>query len=443
MKIVIFGGSGRMGKIFAKIFKEAGQEVIIVDLNEKEGREMEKNLGVKYTKDNFIVSEADFVIISVPIGATASLIEQIGPLIKDGSLVSDLTSIKFEAVKALDKWINKKAEIISIHPMFGPRVLDVSGQVFILCPIRTGISKFNWLNFIENFFLERKVKVVVSSSEEHDRIMAVIQGLTHFLYITAGWTFKKLDFNVKKSRKLSSPIYDLMLDIIGRILGQDPHLYAHIQMDNPLAKEVRERFIECVIKLNEVINAKDEKEFVEIMDSSARHFLEINSAMSRSDKVISVLSAELEFLKKNIGEEIFLKHIYSKEIHFGNLLVLDGENLILEKNGKKEKLKIANVIVLKDQDEILERKKEFFGMVKKDFSLLIDEDLDEKVIVEILNLQKFTKEIEEIKIKEVYFDKKFGSKKSVCYEISFISRNLKEKIKETIKFLERIGKLRK
>jgi len=117
--------------------------------------------------------------------------------------------------------------------------------------------------------------------------------------------------------------------------------------------------------------------------------------------------------------------------------------LILEKNGKKEKLKIANVVILKDQDEILERKKEFFGIVKKDFSLLIDKDMGEKIIVEILNSQKFTKEIEEVKIKEIYFDKKFESKKSVCYEISFINKNLKEKIKETIKFLGRIGKLRK
>jgi len=52
--------------------------------------------------------------------------------------------------------------------------------------------------------------------------MAVVQGLTHFNYISIGKTLEKLSFNVRESRKYSSPIYDLMLDMVGRIIGQNP-----------------------------------------------------------------------------------------------------------------------------------------------------------------------------------------------------------------------------
>jgi len=67
--------------------------------------------------------------------------------------------------------------------------------------------------------------------------MAVVQGLTHFNYISIGKTLEKLSFNVRESRKYSSPIYDLMLDMVGRIIGQNPKLYASIQMQNPEVTE--------------------------------------------------------------------------------------------------------------------------------------------------------------------------------------------------------------
>jgi len=57
-------------------------------------------------------------------------------------------------------------------------------------------------------------RVEVLNPEEHDEIMAVVQALTHFAYIGIGATLQALDFDVEKSRKFMSPVYEIMIDFV-------------------------------------------------------------------------------------------------------------------------------------------------------------------------------------------------------------------------------------
>jgi prephenate dehydrogenase len=51
---------------------------------------------------------------------------------------------------------------------------------------------------------ESGAHIVIVGPEEHDRFVSVVQGLTHFAYITIGTTLDRLDFNVKESRRFMS-----------------------------------------------------------------------------------------------------------------------------------------------------------------------------------------------------------------------------------------------
>jgi len=42
------------------------------------------------------------------------------------------------------------------------------------------------------------------TQEEHDEIMAVVQALTHFAYISIGAALRTLDFDVERSRRFMS-----------------------------------------------------------------------------------------------------------------------------------------------------------------------------------------------------------------------------------------------
>jgi len=441
MNVVIIGGYGGMGQIFIKVFKDYGWNVIITGPSREKGEKTAYDFGVKFSDDNRIAKDADITIITVPIEKTIATIKEIAPIVKDGSLIADFTSVKINVCNVLLRWTNKNAEIISIHPMFGPTISDIHGQIFILCPLRTE----KWMSVIEKFLDHCKAKFITATPEEHDKAMSVIQGLTHFTYISIGYALKNLDFNVRESRKFASPIYNLMLDIIGRILSQDPYLYAHIQMENPLTEDVRKNFIESAITLNNAINSKDEKNFVRMMSSSAKHFSDLGNAVGRSNKAINSLNTELEILKNNIGKEIFITCHQSDVIHFGLIKTIDAENLELENNAIYEKFKnfkIANIEILRDAEEILNVKINAFGTAKRDFTVLLDDGIDETLITEILKDRKYWLEINDVCIKDIYRSEKFKDNKSVCYEILFVNRDMKTKDAEVRKFMGRLGKLR-
>ena len=129
----------------------------------------------------------------------------------------DLTSVKQEPCRLMVEHSKEAVEVVGCHPVFGPRVESIVGQAFILCPVR-GKKWFPWL---KGFLEERKARVFTSKPEDHDHTMAVIQGLTHFSYIAFGKTLDNLGFDVRDSRNYSSPVYDMMLDMVGRILGQN------------------------------------------------------------------------------------------------------------------------------------------------------------------------------------------------------------------------------
>ena len=423
-----------MGRIFAQLFKNEGFYVRISGPTESKGEKAAEELGVEYLKDNAsAVSDADVVMISVPIDVTVSVIKEVGPHVKDGALLLDDTSVKQDACKAMAKNAGRKVEIVGMHPVFGPRVRGIDGQTFVLTPVR-GEKWFSWL---QKVLEEHNARIVVSTPEEHDRIMAVVQGLTHFTYISTGKTLQELGVDVKRSRQFSSPIYELMLDMIGRIIGQDPKLYAEIQMQNPEVPKVHKAFIKVAEKLGRIVKEKDEKAFVELMVSSAKHFGDVERAMGRSDKAIFSLVSELDRLKSSVGRELCLRHIYSGKIHLGVVKAVTPDDVTLEDNGKEFMLKLSNIQIMRNSERIA-YKAERFGSVSRDFSVVLTEKADEAFISELL--KGSNENILSAKVKDVYKGEKLGKeKKSVCFTAEIINQEPKKTEKTVVEFFEKIG----
>ena len=435
MKIVIIGGYGGMGRLFAKLFREEGCDVIVTGRTESKGRKAEKELGVKYMKDNKKASaEGDVVIVTVPIDVTIETIKEVAPCVKKGSLLMDFTSVKTEPCRAMDEFSDNAVNVIGTHPMFGPRVSSLEGQVFILTPIRTTKK---WMKWITGFLEKHNARIIVSNPQEHDDMLAVVQGLTHFAYISIGKTLHDLDFDIKRSREFSSPIYELMLDIVGRIIGQDPHLYASIQVQNPRVLDVHKAFFKAAGELSDMVRKRDTERFVEIMSKSAKHFDDVDAAMGRSDKAIASLVSELKQLKKGIGKEVALKHIYSGNVHIGVVKDIDPEFVVIDESGVSRRLKISNITLLDDKERI-KHKAERSGTIKRDFSHIFDKEVDENFIAQLL--EEFNEGIIAVKVKDVYAGKQIpGGRKSVCFRVSLVNSDVKITEKEINKFFKRIG----
>jgi len=281
-RIVIVGGYGGMGRLFARIFKKDGFQVVITGPHVEKGRATAKELGVVFEEDNKkAAASADIVIITVPIRKTLDIIREIAPVVKPGALLTDLTSVKKGPCKAMAKFANPAVEIVGMHPVFGPMTDDFKGQNFILCKIR-GDEWFSWLS---GYLNKKGASITVATPEEHDEIMGVVQGMTHFMLFSAGKTLRDLDFDLGKSKRFASPVYQLILDLVGRILAQDPSMYFEIQLNNKRTDEVRKAFVESCQKINALLKG-DEEGFIREINKAADHFEDTEGAMKRTNDLL-------------------------------------------------------------------------------------------------------------------------------------------------------------
>jgi prephenate dehydrogenase len=281
-KMLIIGGTGETGSWFARYFKDRGFDVSIWGARGR--REVADSIGVRYAE--FLdeeVNHSDIVIISVPIEKTIEVISKIAPQMSPGSLLMDLTSLKSGPVSAMDRYAPPGVEVLGTHPMFGPTMKCLLGQTVIFTPVNGREGK--WSFRLRELFESDGARIELVSPHEHDEIMAVVQALTHFAYIGIGATLKALEVDVERSRHFMSPVYEIMLDFVGRILDQNPDLYASIQ-GNPLASEVRHAFIGECKRLCDLADQGMMEEFKEGMREAALHYGDTHKALQSSDRII-------------------------------------------------------------------------------------------------------------------------------------------------------------
>lgn len=422
MKMLIIGGTGEMGQWFATFFRKRGFEVSIWGKSRK--TDIAERLGVRFAHDLYAeVAKNDVVIISVPIDVTEHVIAEVAPLMRTGSLLMDLTSLKTGPTNAMQKYAPADVEILGAHPMFGPTIPNLHGQRFILTPIADRCRK--WFPVIKEMLEESGAHIVVVGPEEHDRFVSVVQGLTHFAYITIGTTLNRIDFNVKESRKFMSPVYDIMLDFVGRILGQNPYLYAMIQMENPEVIKVHDAFLQECHNTSEIVRRHDLEGFITKMKDAAIHFGDTSPALRRSDKLINYKIAEYEHLLTSVGEECGLLHVYSGKIHVGKLWKVTPEQIILAEGTKMVSLKMENIQLLSAQ-ELKEWKMKDLTRHKRDISVIVPDNADPGIILEILSGN------ENIVGSEIIDTYIIDGRKSVTYRITILADRELNKVQTDI-----------
>ncbi|MFC1599751.1 prephenate dehydrogenase/arogenate dehydrogenase family protein [Patescibacteria group bacterium] len=250
-KVVGFiGGNGEMAKLFIPIFKSRGYKIIISDKRTP-------------LSNQEVTHQADIVIISVPIMKTKEVIREIIPWTRKGQLLMDLTSLKSEPVHEMQKG---KADVIGLHPMFGPTISSLDGQRIIMCPEQSPNKKF-----IQKILEEEGLNVHITTPEKHDKNMGVIQILIHFHSIMLGHTLKSLNVDLKEIEEFMSPIYRLEFGVIARIFSQDPDLYGPILMMNPEKHEILKQIDVNTKNLSNIVECSDLTLFREFFKKTSKY----------------------------------------------------------------------------------------------------------------------------------------------------------------------------
>ncbi len=262
--VVIVGGKGQLGSLFARMFKLSGYQV--------------KILGSKdWDKADEMLSDAGLVVVTVPIHLTLGVIDKLTNLPED-CILCDLTSIKKKPLEHMMKV--HSGPVVGLHPMFGPDVPSLAKQVIVHCEGR-GKEQYQWL--IDQCAIWG-ASLCELKAEEHDHSMTLIQALRHFTSFVYGYHLSKENPNLDKLLQVSSPIYRLELMMVGRLFGQDPNLYGDIILSSEENIEMIQRFHKRFTEAVELLNHKDKQKFVDSFQDVSNWFGEYSQRFMKESQ---------------------------------------------------------------------------------------------------------------------------------------------------------------
>ena len=247
IRIGVIGGTGGMGRWFARFLEKEGHIVHVS--GRKTGMDIRS-----------LARGCQVVIVSVPISVTCQVIRQIGPHMSEGSLLMDLTSLKAKPVKAMLK--SSTCEVIGLHPLFGPRVRSMKGKNILICPARGE----KWLPWLRDTFSGQGARLTETTPARHDQIMAIVQGLTHLNTLTMGLALGRMGIRLRELQGFFTPLFRSRLATIRKIFASNPRLYAEIIALSPHGKEILRLYEGALGEVGRPVRKKDPAALVRLME---------------------------------------------------------------------------------------------------------------------------------------------------------------------------------
>ncbi len=244
-RIGIVGGKGRMGRWFERFFQDAGFQVLISDIDTE-------------LTSRDLVENCPMILLAVPMDCFEQVVEDVAPLVPEENFLTDMCSLKERQVEAMLR--HSKCQVCGTHPLFGPGEKDIIGKRVALCPAR-GTEWFSWW---KAFLDSTGALTAVFTPQEHDRTMAWVQALNHFIILCLGKSLEEDGIDFKHILELATPSFERQLNIVARLCLQDPELYATIQLGNPYTNTALDTFGKYSKQLRAILKEGDREGFIKM-----------------------------------------------------------------------------------------------------------------------------------------------------------------------------------
>ncbi|MBI2848106.1 MAG: prephenate dehydrogenase [Chloroflexi bacterium] len=269
MKVAIVGGTGKMGRWFASFLLREGKEVLLTGRDDQKLREVKHQLdagsptapGVTISARLEAVKDADAVIISVPIDSFEAVVKQLQPHIRPGQTVLDITSVKASPVAIMHRYL-KTESVLGTHPVFGPGASDMVNKNIVLTP--TNEKESALAEKVKEYLEAKGARVTLMSPHEHDEMMSVVLGLSHFISLVSADTLLSME-KLKLMESIGGSTYQLLLTLAKSVITEDPEFYASLQMNLPGMAEIEAVFQRNSADWAAVVKNKDRSEFIRRM----------------------------------------------------------------------------------------------------------------------------------------------------------------------------------
>lgn len=270
MKIAIVGLGLIGGSLGRAICSKTSDRVYAFDIDEKSmstGRLLSA-YHERLTDKN--VGEMDVIIFSLYLDVLERELDSYCNKLKKGCLVIDLCGNKRRVVNQMQGLAEKypHLEFISAHPMAGREFSGVSHSTttlfdrasMILVPVKADIRTIKWLK--EYSLALGFGKVVMSTAQEHDRIIAFTSQLAHLVssaYVKSDQAQKSGGFSAGSFRDMT------------RVAKLSPEMWAELTLDNAdhLTDEL-DKFIKHLQEYREALSSGDKDQLVKLLEDGNR-----------------------------------------------------------------------------------------------------------------------------------------------------------------------------
>lgn len=250
MHVLVVGAAGKMGAWFTRYFLKQKHKVFVHDTN-KAGLRKLVRLGANMVGDlKFTIMNSDAVILCVPINATKRVMVQISKYMMIDATLIEISSIKHEAHRTLSE-VGRlyKLKPLCIHPLFGPGADTIKGMKVALAPV------FDAHKELRN---ARKIfggaSFVTVDVDEHDKIVAVVLGLTHLTNAILARIFAD-EREISRFKEVTGTTYKLQSLLTESIMNDDVDLFTQLIMSNPYTRRYARSLLNTTQQMcNYIIN---------------------------------------------------------------------------------------------------------------------------------------------------------------------------------------------
>ena len=253
-RALVIGGAGKMGRWFVEFLASQGFAVEIAD---PAGTPGPHKLRTDWQSDDL---SHEVIVVATPLGITAAILEQLARHRPPG-LVFDIGSLKTPLRAGLESLHRAGVRVASLHPMFGPDTDLLSGRHVI----HVDLGRADAMADAQNLFASTMAEQVVTTLDDHDRLIAYVLGLSHAINIAFFTALAESGEAAPRLARLSSTTFDAQLGVASLVAGDSPALYFEIQALNAYGGESLAALADAVGRLQTMVAGQDAAGFARLM----------------------------------------------------------------------------------------------------------------------------------------------------------------------------------
>ncbi len=258
-RALVIGGLGRMGEWMSRYLDMVGYSVDVAD-------QVERDTPFGRVDDwQGVVNDYDLIVVAVPLRPSNDILLRLAEL-KPDCLVFDIGSLKSPMREGLDAMRDNGCRVCSVHPMFGPNEVGLSGRHILFVDVgnQEAIAEARAL------FAHTAADCVELSLEEHDEVMAWVLGLSHLVNIAFAGALAQSGEKVPLLKQISSSTFNAQLNVATQVVSENPHLYYEIQQGNVNTADVSEHFRKVLNELVTSVADSNEDVFTRHMNAAKK-----------------------------------------------------------------------------------------------------------------------------------------------------------------------------